>query len=642
MIDRDTVDRILAAARIEDIVGDFVSLRRKGASLWGLCPFHNEKTPSFCVTPSKNLCKCFGCGEGGGPVSFLMKLEKYTYEEALRYIAKKYGIEIIERELTKEELARKSARENMLALNSYAQKFFANNLYNTDDGQNIGMAYFRERGFKEDIIKKFQLGYSLNRYDALSSAALKDRHTRKTLIDTGLAIENSRGGLNDRFRDRVIFPVLSISGQVIAFSGRILVKNDNVGKYENSPESEVYHKGNELYGLYQAKSAIQKKGLCYLVEGNADVISMHQAGFDNTVASLGTALTVNQIKLIHRFTDNIVVLYDGDAAGIKAAIKAIDMIIEEGMNVEAALWPDGEDPDSFTRSHDSSEVQDYIDRNKKKGIFFKFSVLLKNTNNDPDKVTTAINTIITTISLNPDPISRSLYIKKIALENGVKEEDIIKKVDDAIKARNFKEQRDKEIDEKRRQQAESSNTQQETAQQKNPFTFKEERQLIRYILRYGNNPIEINSNGESVQITTLDYIAGSIEADNIPLQYPMHIQILNEALECEGDIKEYFVNHPDTKIQKYSFSLIEDKYEKSELYQRTEDEDTLMSRLSGEVQTIMFEYRFAIIKKNIEDIKLQIRQATTNNDNTTISALFAQLKDLDEKKRQITELLGRN
>lgn len=635
MIDHNTVQKILDSARIEEVVGDFVSLRRRGVNLIGLCPFHSEKTPSFTVSPAKNICHCFGCGKGGGPVNFIMEHESLSYVDALRYLAKKYGIEIVEKEESAEDLARRSSRENMFALNAFALKYFSNTLNNTEEGKSIGKPYFRERGFRDDTIKKFQLGYCPDRFEAVSVEALKEGFSRQTLIDTGLCTENQRGGLTDRFRGRVIFPVHTVSGQVVAFGGRVLKKTENTAKYVNSPESEIYHKSNELYGLYFAKNAIQRSDVCYLVEGYTDVISMHQSGVENVVASSGTSLTTGQIRLIHRFTSNIVVLYDGDAAGIKASIRGIDMLLEEGMNVEVVLLPDGEDPDSFSRSQDSSQFIDYINRHKTNFILFKTQLLLGEAGNDPIKKAALIGDIMESISKIQDTIKQAIYIKDCARQFDIREEVLIKEVSKRQKNRAVSASQPHPVQD-------NATVEHETASSAKvrPYTFKEERQLLRYLLRYSGETIEINSNGEQIPITVIDYIAGSIEADDIPFQYPLHIQILEEALNCATDLRTHFFNHPDVEVQNYVFSLVEDRYEKSAMYQKEESEKEKRERLSSEVQTVMFEYRFAIIKKRCTTIKEQIEAASATGDNEKVDTLLAELQELNEQRRQISKILG--
>ena len=635
MIDHNTVQKILDSARIEEVGGVFVSLRRRGVNLIGLCPFHSEKTPSFTVSPAKNICHCFGCGKGGGPVNFIMEHESLSYVDALRYLAKKYGIEIVEKEESAEDLARRSSRENMFALNAFALKYFSNTLNNTEEGKSIGIPYFRERGFRDDTIKKFQLGYCPDRFEAVSVEALKEGFSRQTLIDTGLCTENQRGGLTDRFRGRVIFPVHTVSGQVVAFGGRVLKKTENTAKYVNSPESEIYHKSNELYGLYFAKNAIQRSDVCYLVEGYTDVISMHQSGVENVVASSGTSLTTGQIRLIHRFTSNIVVLYDGDAAGIKASIRGIDMLLEEGMNVEVVLLPDGEDPDSFSRSQDSSQFIDYINRHKTNFILFKTQLLLGEAGNDPIKKAALIGDIVESISKIQDTIKQAIYIKECARQFDIREEVLIKEVAKRQKNHAVNAPQAAVVQENAAVEHETT-----SSAKVRPYTFKEERQLLRYLLRYSGETIEINSNGEQIPITVIDYIAGSIEADDIPFQYPLHIQILEEALNCATDLRTHFFNHPDVEVQNYVFSLVEDHYEKSAMYQKEESEKEKRERLSSEVQTVMFEYRFAIIKKRCTTIKEQIEAASATGDNEKVDTLLAELQELNEQRRQISKILG--
>ena len=412
MIDQPTIDRILDAANIVDVVSEFVTLRKRGINYVGLCPFHTDKTPSFYVSPAKNICKCFACGEGGTAVHFIMKHEQLNYFDALRYLAKKYNIEIQERELTDKEKQRKSDRESMLIVNSWAQQYFTTQLYEHVEGKTIGLRYFAERGFREDTIRKFQLGYSLDKRDALYKEATKNGYKKEFLEKTGLVIAYDNGGVNDRFRGRVIFPVHTLSGKVVAFGGRVLKKDEKTAKYVNSPESEIYHKSNELYGSYFAKQAIVKEDRCFLVEGYTDVISMHQAGIENVVASSGTALTQGQIRLIHRFTSNITVLYDGDAAGIKAALRGIDLLLEDGMNVKVVLLPDGEDPDSFARKHNASQFSEFIKQSETDFIRFKTRLLLDDAGTDPIKRSSLITDIIRTVAIIPDNIARSIYIRE--------------------------------------------------------------------------------------------------------------------------------------------------------------------------------------------------------------------------------------
>ena len=428
MIDQPTIDRILDAANIVDVVSEFVTLRKRGINYVGLCPFHTDKTPSFYVSPAKNICKCFACGEGGTAVHFIMKHEQLNYFVALRYLANKYNIEILERELTDKEKQRKSDRESMLIVNSWAQQYFTTQLYEHVEGKTVGLRYFAERGFREDTIRKFQLGYSLDKRDALYKEATKNGYKKEFLEKTGLVIAYDNGGVNDRFRGRVIFPVHTLSGKVVAFGGRVLKKDEKTAKYVNSPESEIYHKSNELYGIYFAKQAIVKEDRCFLVEGYTDVISMHQAGIENVVASSGTALTQGQIRLIHRFTSNITVLYDGDAAGIKAALRGIDLLLEDGMNVKVVLLPDGEDPDSFARKHNASQFSEFIKQSETDFIRFKTRLLLDDAGTDPIKRSALITDIIRTVAIIPDNIARSIYIRECSAMMEIDEQVLLNEV----------------------------------------------------------------------------------------------------------------------------------------------------------------------------------------------------------------------
>ncbi len=412
MIDPQTVQKILDTADIVDVVSDFVSLRRRGVNYVGLCPFHDEKTGSFTVSPSKGICKCFGCGKGGSPVNFIMEHEQLDYPDALRYLARKYNIPIEERELSEQEKASKSERESLFAINEWAKTYFTSNLKDTQEGKNIALSYFRERGISDASIEKFSLGYAINDFSAMCNAAKAKGYKNEFLLKTGLAGQSSKGELYDRFKGRVIFPVHTLSGKIVAFGGRVLVSSDKTAKYVNSPESEIYHKSNELYGIYQAKAGIVKSDKCYLVEGYTDVISMHQSGITNVVASSGTALTHGQIRMIHRLTTNITVLYDGDPAGIKASLRGINLLLEEGMNVKVVLLPEGEDPDSYAREHNSSDFIDFINKSEVDFIHFKINLLIDEAGKDPMKRANLIKDITQSIAVIPDQIVRSVYIKE--------------------------------------------------------------------------------------------------------------------------------------------------------------------------------------------------------------------------------------
>ncbi len=430
MIDRTTVDRVLAAADIVDVVGDFVTLRRSGANYKGLCPFHDEKTPSFMVSPSKQLCKCFSCGNGGNVAKFVMLHEQLTFPEAIKWLGRRYGIEVREKELSDEEKAHASAREAMFVVNEWARDYFVDTLHNNVDGVAVGMSYFRRRGLRDDIIRKFQLGYSLEQRDAMAQSARKKGFEEKYLESTGLCYRTDDGKLLDRYHGRVIFPVHSVSGRVVAFGGRVLntEQNKNVGKYVNSPESEIYSKKRELYGLYLAKQAIVKQERCFLVEGYLDVISMHQSGIENVVASSGTSLTKEQVRLIHRFTENVTVLYDGDAAGIHASLRGIDMLLSEGLNIKILLLPEGEDPDSFAQSHTAEEFRTYIEENQTDFMRFKTDLLMKGVAGDPMKRAEVIRDIVRSIAVIPSDIVRQVYVHELSGRMGMEEAVIVSEV----------------------------------------------------------------------------------------------------------------------------------------------------------------------------------------------------------------------
>ncbi|MEO4925491.1 DNA primase, partial [Bacteroides uniformis] len=603
MIDQPTIDRILDAAQIYDVVSDFVTLRKRGVNYVGLCPFHDDKTPSFYVSPAKGLCKCFACGKGGNAVHFIMEHEQMSYPEALKYLAKKYGIEIKERELSSEEKIAQGERESLFIVNNFARDYFQNILKNHVDGRSIGMAYFRSRGFRDDIIEKFQLGYCTESHDALAQEALKKGYKKDYLVKTGLCYETDDHRLRDRFWGRVIFPVHTLSGKVVAFGGRVLAgatKGVKV-KYVNSPESEIYHKSNELYGIYFAKQAIVKQDRCFLVEGYTDVISMHQSGIENVVASSGTALTSGQIRMIHRFTNNMTVLYDGDAAGIKASIRGIDMLLEEGMNVKVCLLPDGDDPDSFARKHNATEFQAFIQENETDFIRFKTNLLLEDAGKDPIKRAELIGNLVQSISIIPEAIVRDVYIKECAQLLHVEDKLLVSEV---AKRREKQAEQQAERAERERRSANAARANAETgvngshtaatnpdAQQAGypsqslpaglpsetppPFPpeeeyvsfipqegkegqefYKYERLILKMVVLYGERVMcnVTNEEGQETPITVTEYIVNDLKEDELAFHNPLHRQILTEAAERihnEGFTAErYFVAHPDPVISK--------------------------------------------------------------------------------------------
>ena len=584
MIDPETVDRIYAAANIVDIVSDYVTLRRKGVNYVACCPFHNEKTPSFVVSPAKGLFKCFGCGKGGNAVTFLMEHESLTYPEALKMVAKRYGIEVHEKELSEEEVRRNDDRESMFALNGWAAEYFANYLHHEAEGMNVGMSYFRRtRGLTDATIRKFGLGFCPAKGDRMSQAALAAGYKREFLLSTGLSLVSERdGALYDRFRDRVIFPVHNISGRIVAFGGRTLRTDKAVAKYQNSPESEIYSKKRELYGLYFAKRAIQQQDYAILVEGYLDVISMHQAGIENVVASSGTSLTTDQIRLLGRFTRNITVIYDGDSAGIHASLRGIDMILKEGMNVRVVLLPEPEDPDSFARSHTAAEVQAYIRDNERDFLEFKANLLLHDAEGDPIRKAALIGDMVQSIAQIPDAIQRSVFIKECARIMDIDEQILISEV----ARKRLTTSGDRETDEFLRRQ--TVQRQREAAQHEVEYARRVEagssfealeREIVKYLLKYGHCSFDFKEGREMVPCNVAEVIFGELSDDNITFRNPVYAKIMatyRAQWEQTGPGAEVpvrlFLNHVDPEVCNAAVDLLtaDDNYVASELWRRKE------------------------------------------------------------------------
>lgn len=649
MIDNATVDRILSAALIYDVVSDFITLRKRGVNFVGLCPFHEDKTPSFYVSPSKNICKCFSCGEGGTPVHFVMKHEQMSYAEALKFLAKKYGIEVKEIELTDEQKQAQGNRESMFILNNFAQKTFISNLFETEEGQNIGLSYFRERGFRDDTIRKFQLGYSLEKWDAFSMEALKAGYKKDFLEKTGLSIARDNNRLTDRFHGRVMFPVHSLSGKTVAFGGRILKKDDKTAKYLNSPESEIYHKGNELYGIYLARQAIVKHDKCFLVEGYTDVISMHQAGIENVAASSGTALTQGQIRLIHRFTNNVTVLYDGDAAGIKAAIRGIDLLLEAGLNIKIVLLPEGEDPDSFARGRSASAFNEYITQNETDFVRFKTALLIKDAGNDPVKNAKIITEIVDTIALIPEEIIRLVYVKECSRLLEIDEQVLVKSIAKKRQENHLKEKKtlypDPENPEKEPQPDTSFPA--EKPSEPNPFVIQKSSQLERYeqtvmyyLIRYGEQILYTDKDentGEDIPVKVIAFIVSELNNDELEFDYLPYRQILNEAAEKYTDenfvAETYFTNHPDPQISHLAVDLSTNKYIESKVHFKHRKKEEEKERLLELIPYVMLNYKDAILKKEMNELNIKIKNAETNNDFETLKDLVKQLSEYQEKRK---------
>ena len=661
MIDQPTIDRILDTANIVDVVSEFVTLRKRGVNYVGLCPFHADKSPSFYVSPAKNICKCFACGEGGTAVHFIMKHEQLNYYDALRYLAKKYNIEIQERELTEREKQIRSDRESMLIVNNWAGQYFSTLLHEHTEGKSIGMRYFAERGLREDTIRKFQLGYSLDQRDALYKAALKAGYKKEYLEKTGLVITYENGGVADRFRGRVIFPVHTLSGKIVAFGGRVLKKGEKTAKYVNSPESEIYHKSNELYGIYFAKRAIVKQDRCFLVEGYMDVIGMHQVGVENVVASSGTALTQGQIRLIHRFTNNITVLYDGDAAGIKAALRGIDMLLEEGMNVKVVLLPDGEDPDSFAKSHGASEFAEYIKQHETDFIRFKTRLLLNEASGDPIKRAELISDIVRTVAVIPDNIARSVYIRECSAMMEIDEQVLLNEVN---KIRLNKREGNvrpsapvppsssaSELQEKEPHPSESpqeSPAPPETppAPARSPFEAYE-LELLRYVIRYGErvlyNYMDEEKN-EQVILRVADYIRFDLERDDLTFYTPLFKRMLDEAADrCQEEgfvASRYFLTHPDPNISRLAANLIGEKYQLSKYHSKFKTLEQEEDKLDSLIPRDIYALKDAYIQHKINDIQLKIKEAQKRDDMEQIFDLMKQNARLNEIKNVLCKELG--
>ena len=665
MIDQATIDRIISAANIVDVVSEFVTLRKRGVNYVGLCPFHADKSPSFYVSPAKNICKCFACGEGGTAVHFIMKHEQIGYLDALRYLAKKYGIEIQERELTEREKQFRDDRESMFIVNQWAQQYFTQNLFENLDGRLVGLRYFIERGLREETIRKFQLGYALDQRDALAKAAQLAGYQRKYLEKTGLVIADEDGKRTyDRFRGRVIFPVHSLSGKVVAFGGRILKKAEKTAKYVNSPESEIYHKSDELYGLFQAKQTIVRKDHCFLVEGYMDVIGMHQAGIENVVASSGTALTRGQIRLIRRFTNNITILYDGDAAGIKAAIRGIDMFLEEEMNVKVVLLPDGEDPDSFARSRSASEFGEFIAGHETDFIRFKTQLLLKEVGDDPVKRADLISDMVRTIAIIPNNISRAVYIRECAAMMAIDEQVLINEVNKirlgkvtaaspqtpsvTPVATGDGTKREEEGPEANVEAGSAGDSTATTKAPVAPSPYRPfEIALLRYVVRYGERVLFDyfdEERQEQVTMRVAAYIRFDLERDDLTFYTPQFKQMLDEAADrCDEPgfvAQRYFLAHPDPLISQAAASLISEKYQLSKYHSKYRELEQEEDKLDLLVPRDIYAFKEAYILHQIKELQSQIKTAQAAGDMEGVMTLMARIAKLNEIKSVLCKELG--
>ncbi|HPR73936.1 MAG TPA: DNA primase [Bacteroidales bacterium] len=644
MIDRATIERILDASNIIDVIQDFVPLKKRGVNYLGLCPFHNEKTPSFTVSPTKEIFKCFGCGKSGNVVNFIMEHEHLSYPEALKHLARKYHIEIVEKELSSEEIEKQNERESLLVLTSYAARQFAENLFHSDEGISIGLSYFRERGFQQTTLKKFELGYSLEKRDSFSKKALEDGYKNDFLVKSGLSIQHD-DHLFDRFSGRVMFPIHSLSGQILGFGGRILKKDAKTAKYLNSPESEIYHKSRIVYGIYQARKAISQNDKCYLVEGYTDVMSLHEAGIENVVASSGTSLTQEQVRLIKRFTPNITILYDGDPAGIKASLRGIDIVLEEGMNVKIVLLPDGEDPDSYSKKLSNEEFLSYLKEKETDFIRFKTSLLLEESKNDPVLRANLIRDIVKSIAVIPESITRTIYIKDCSVRMNIPEEVLYNEVNNIRRQKSFQDRNKYPGPE----DLPAPPVQVPKTVKQEPTTSFSEKEIIRLLLKYGSAELERKKQSEDkdeVVITVADYIINDIISDELSFDNPLYARIFEEfrfAVEQGVFLNDkQFIKNEDPAISKLSADILSDSYQLSRIwinkqaYVETED-----MKLKDIVPDVVLKFKSDKIKIRLKDIMTQLEEAAREDDQEKI--LMLQKKDQTLKKalRTISDNLGK-
>lgn len=656
MIDRATVERIKDAANIVEVVSEFVTLRRSGANYKGLCPFHNEKTPSFYVSPARGTCHCFGCGKGGNPISFIMEHEQMTYPEALRWLAQKYHIEIHERELTDEEKREQSERESMFIVNEWVANYFSSLLYDDRDGIALGMQYFRSRGFRDDIIKKFRLGYDLNDRHALANTARSKGYNEDFLLKTGICYRNDRGELIDRYAGRVMFPWIGVSGKVVGFGGRLLdARTKGVNqKYVNSPDSEIYHKDRELYGIYQAKKAIAKDDRVYMVEGYTDVISMHQCGIENVVANSGTALSLHQIHMLHRFTSNITLLYDGDAAGIHAALRGTDMLLSEGMNLKVLLLPDGDDPDSFARKHTAADFKQYIEEHQTDFMEFKTDLLLKGVR-DPLKRSEAINSIVKSISLVQNQILRDTYLHDCAVRMGMNEATLINTMNKFIR----------EGREAKTQPTVGSEP--PSAIQVAPPTVtvasplqqasKVEMMLTAMVIRHGHEVIYDNvedADGNLISLNVAQYLDYNLNVDGLKLSNPIFARILQEAvqhsLDADFNAERFFIHHEDINISKVATDLSTDRYQLSQHTQNeaqplNEQEKQLraaehIENIRKQLEHLLNDFRMDYLEHHLKELQKQI--ATPGIATDRLQTLMTEYKEAQGLRNKLAKMLGNN
>ena len=687
MIPQSTIDRIVDAANIVDVVSDYVTLRRAGASYKGLCPFHDDKTPSFSVSPARGVCKCFSCGKGGNSVHFIMEMEQMSYVEALKHLAKKYGIPVEEEEMTDEQRQKMNDRESMFAINEWAAKYFSQTMVKNQDGRAIGLAYFRSRGFRDDIIAKFRLGFCLDSSDAMLKEAKAKGYNEKYLVDTGLCVKRDNGTLYDRFRGRAMFPWVAVNGKVVAFGGRVLdARTKGVNqKYVNSPDSIIYHKANELYGIFQAKKQIAKEDMVYMVEGYTDVLAMHQCGIENVVANSGTALNEAQIHLLHRFTNNITLLYDGDEAGIHAATRSTDMLLAEGMNVKILLLPDGDDPDSFSRKHNAQEFKEYVDAHQTDFILFKTNLLLKDAQRDPIKRAQLTEDIVKSIAVIPDEIIRSTYVHECAeilnmdeavlmrganknraaiLENLKKEaqrererqarlleagKESGNEVDES-RAGEVKDVKDAADDSFASLTSESDTTQPPADIQ--PIATKQslseqrfiglERMMMTLITRYGEQLIDgENGDGTPSKTSLAEYVQGDLEYDGIALRSPLYAKMLSLVCQHAHDegfvASKFLINNQDEDISREAADLISDRYQLSKGNQMAQTEEELKVAY---LTRLLLDYKNAIIEEEMKECNADLTRPEVKSDIELTLKTMRRIKELGDIQRQLAKMLG--
>ncbi len=641
MIDQSTIQTILETAHVEEVIGDFVTLKKRGANYLGLCPFHNEKTPSFSVSPAKGIYKCFGCGKAGNVVNFVMDLEHYSYPEALKYLAKRYSILIEEEELTPEKQQELDERESLFAVNTFVNQYFAKNLFESEAGKAIGLSYFKERDFREGTIREFELGYAHESWDDYTKEALKHGFKKEVLVKTGLTIEKE-GKLYDRFRGRVMFPIHNLTGKVIGFGARILSSDKSKAKYLNSPESEIYLKSKVLYGIYFARTAIVKQNSCFLVEGYTDVISLHQAGIKNVVSSSGTSLTVDQIKLIKRYTPNITILYDGDPAGIKASFRGIDLILEQGMNVKVVLFPEGEDPDSFAKTHRTNETEEFIHENAADFLTFKTNLLLKETEGNPSERAGLIKEIVQSISLIPDAINRTVYIQECSSVMGMPEQTLMNELNKLLRNKFGKKH---EVESAQMPSVEPAQTA-ESQITIDPLSVKfHENEMMRWVLTYGNELITFQDE-ETQEETTLSiaaYFIADLEADQLEFENPVYNKIFaeyKEMIEKGQSVGEaFFVNHPDPEIAQAAITLVtsphhlSENWEKNLIYVKLESDELKQNSIE-----VLMAFKHRLIGKQLKEIAKKMQ---TTTDEAKVFVLMQEYYELNKLEILIAKELNR-